>query len=395
MSFASSNRAALRGVRETVFGVTDATPVFERFRYNSESLNYNISNIVSEEIRDDRMTSDLIQVSADASGDVAMELSYGAYDQYIEGVFAQSAGFSAVQNVAAIDISALDDAGFQAYASVGETLTVFPVGMWVAVQGFANTDLNGFFRVKVSTAGQLTMYRAFIAAESAGASVTLDNGGQIKNGTDLMSFTLQKFLQDATTPTYFNFEGMRAGSMSLDFQTAQILQGTLGFMGLRQVTSTTEITGQTVTDTFNSTPMNGVSNVLDIIVDDAISTANFQSLTLEMNNNLRAQDGIGSLGHLGIALSRLELSGSVGLYFEDSSMYDLYLNGTAFSLSFRVKDTTNNQYIFTLQNVKFESGTVVSGGLDQDVILDATWRAIMDPDTQSMIAIDKFTALDL
>ena len=141
--------------------------------------------------------------------------------------------------------------------------------------------------------------------------------------------------------------------------------------------------------------MNGVSNVLDIIVDDAISTANFQSLTLEMNNNLRAQDGIGSLGHLGIALSRLELSGSVGLYFEDSSMYDLYLNGTAFSLSFRVKDTTNNQYIFTLPNVKFESGTVVSGGLDQDVILDATWRAIMDPETLSMIAIDRFTALDL
>jgi len=395
MSFASSNRAALRGTPETVFGVTDATPVFERFRYNSESLNYNISNIVSEEIRDDRMTSDLIQVSADASGDVAFELSYGAYDQYLEAMFAQSSGFSAAQNIAAVDVSALDDGGFQAYASVGETLTVFPVGVWVAVGGFVDPTLNGFFRVKTSTAGQLTMYRSFIAAEAAGAAVTLDNSGSIKNGVDLMSFTIQKFLQDATTPTYFNFEGVRAGSMSLDFATAQILQGTFGFMGLRQVTSTSEIAGQTVTDLFTNTPMNAVSNVLDILVDNAISTANFQSLTLEMNNNLRAQDGIGSLGHLGIALSRLELSGSVGLYFEDSSMYDLYLNGTGFALSFRVKDVQNNHYIFTLPNVKFESGTVVSGGLDQDVILDATWRAIMDPATQSMISIDRFEAINL
>jgi len=183
--------------------------------------------------------------------------------------------------------------------------------------------------------------------------------------------------------------------MSLDFATAQILQGTFGFMGLRQVTSTSEITGQTVTDLFTNTPMNAVSNVLDILVDNTISTASFQSLTLEMNNNLRAQDGIGSLGHLGIALSRLELSGSVGLYFEDSSMYDLYLNGTGFALSFRVKDVQNNHYIFTLPNVKFESGTVVSGGLDQDVILDATWRAVLDPATQSMISIDRFEAINL
>jgi hypothetical protein len=164
-------------------------------------------------------------------------------------------------------------------------------------------------------------------------------------------------------------------------------------MGTEQQKDTNAISGQSVTDNFTNTPMNAVSNVLDIAIDDTNATARFSSLSLELNNNLRAQDAIGSLAHIGIALGRLEVTGGINLYFEDSSMYDLYLNGTGFTLSFRVKDISNNHYIVTVPNVKFESGTIVAGGLDQDVALDATWRAIMDPATNTMISIDRFATV--
>ena len=82
MTLATANRASLRFIEEVTFGQTPATPAFNELRYTGESLNYNIENVVSDEIRSDRMTSDLVQVSADASGDVNVEISYDAYDAF-------------------------------------------------------------------------------------------------------------------------------------------------------------------------------------------------------------------------------------------------------------------------------------------------------------------------
>ena len=83
-SFATSNRTDVRYVSETVFGTTPATPALAAVRYTGESLNFNIKNTKSAEIRSDRMTTDLVQVQADASGDINFELSYTSFDDFIE-----------------------------------------------------------------------------------------------------------------------------------------------------------------------------------------------------------------------------------------------------------------------------------------------------------------------
>jgi hypothetical protein len=310
----TSNRTALRYVPEVTFGTTPATPAFKDIRYTGESLNYSIKNVVSNEIRSDRNTTDLVRVSADAAGDVQFEMSFLSFDAFIEAALCNS--FSA------------------------------PVS----------------------------------------------NLSSIKNGTALKSFSLQKHFQDLDTPVFQTFNGCRVGGLTLDFKTGQILTGSFSFMGLGATTGTAQIAGATTTASpgVSENVMNAVTDLIEIKENGVASTMVIRALSLNLNNNLRAQDAIGSLPHVGVALGKLEITGNIEAYFADLTAYNRFINGTAFALSFKVNDSTGDYYRFTLPAVKYESGQVVAGGLDQDLVFQGTWRAIYDPTSACMIQIDKF-----
>lgn len=307
----TSNRTAIRVVPETVFNTTPATPAFQNMRYTGESLAYAIKNIVSSEIRSDRATADLIQVGADVSGDLNVELSFDTFKSLIEGAFCSTFGA--------------------------------PVGT-------------------VST---------------------------IKNGTALKSFTIQKHFQDLAVPVFQNFSGCRVGGMKLDFKTGAILTGSFSFMGCAASNSTAQIAGATFVDPgATSDVFNAVSNLVNITENGSAMAAKVRSMSLELNNNLRAQEAIGTLGNVGIALGKLDVSGAIELYFEDTTEYTRFLNNTSFSLSFKLLDATGNYYTFTLPKVKYEEGNITSGQLDQDLMVSGKWRALYDTTSACMIQLD-------
>ena len=312
MANATSNRTALRIVKETVFGVTPASPALQTLRYTGESLNYNIKTEQSKEIRDDRNTADLVRVSSDAAGDIQFELSHKSFDLLIE-------------------------------AALG----------------------NSF------------------SAPTAGLST-------VKNGVTPMSFSIQKAFQDATTTVYQTFKGARVGGLSLDFKTGSILTGSVSFMALSADMATTQITGATVLAASTSPIMNSVTDVVEIKENGVASTAVIRSMSLNLNNNLRAQDAVGNLAHIGLALGKMEITGNLEIYFSDINTYLKFVNGTAFGLSFKMQDSTGDYYKVTIPAAKYETGQVVSGGLDQEVVLQASWRAIYDATAACMIQVDRY-----
>lgn len=468
MSFqpGTSNRTALRFVKEVTFKETPNNPVLKSLRYTGESVAYNRRNITSNEIRDDRMTADLITVGADVSGDLNYELSFASFDELIEGALCAEWGV--------------------------------PVG----------------------------------------------NVSSIKNGVNLLSFTIQKHFQDLAQPIFQNFLGCRIGGITLDFQTGQILTGTFSVMGCLAETGTTQIPGATITAPgLGNEPMNAVSNlsqiekagdqvvlvnvtnggsgytsaplvaftggsgtgatavaVIDGEVDSititaagsgyttatatitggggsgalatvtlnsgAIDTititdpgsgytsaptvtingdgtgatatasidaevigvtvtnggngyesaptvsftggagtgaaataalagpmaAKIRSMSMELTNNLRGQEAVGVLGYIGIALGRLEITGNIELYFENGDEYQSFLDNDEFKFSFVVQDSAGNSYKFIFPRVKYEEGTILSGGLDQDLMVNGRWRAIYDATSDCMIEIVRTAA---
>ena len=313
-NLATSNRTALRLVKETVFGTTPTTPALKEIRYTGESLNFNQTKTTSNEIRSDRNTSDILITGADASGDINVELSIASFDDLIEGAFAAS--FSA------------------------------PVA----------------------------------------------NLSDIKNGTSLLSYTIQKHFQDLDVPAYQNFNGCRVGGMNLEFTNGSILTGSFSIMGLNSTIGTSQIAGATIVAAPTQSVMNAVTDLVEIEEDGVASTMVIKTLSLNLNNNLRAQDAIGTLGHVGIALGRLEVIGNISAYFKDLTQYNKFLNNTSFKLGFKCIDDVNDYYEFTLPNCKFESATIVSGGLDQDIMIEGSYRAIYDPVSGCTIQCNRYNA---
>lgn len=81
-----SNTAWDGGGGGTTFssGSNSSTTIWKQLRYTGETLNFNIENTQSSEIRPDRVQADLVQTSASGAGDVNAELSYGSYDDFLE-----------------------------------------------------------------------------------------------------------------------------------------------------------------------------------------------------------------------------------------------------------------------------------------------------------------------
>lgn len=307
-TYASSNRTALSYIEEATFG-TDPGTAKKEIRYTGESLNFNISNTVSDEIRSDRQTTDLVQVSAEAAGDINIELSYGTFDDFMEGAFASD---------------------------------------WQVDTPGAGTD-------------------------------TLENGVVLK------SYSIDKELQDANPVVNFGYTGMRVGSMSLSFSVGSIVTGSFSFMGLDTVTGAAASPAATSPSTTNV--MNAVGNVSGIEIDGGASTACYNSFEMTLSNALRGQDCIGTLGHSGVAMGRLDLTGSINIYFVDAAEFTKFKAGTAFSFQFTITDAATNAYTFLLPELKYETLEIVSGGLDSDMMVNATWRAILDSAAGTMIEV--------
>jgi hypothetical protein len=317
MSFqpGTSNRTAVRFVKETVFGTTPATPAFRNLRYTGENLVFNQRSVSSEEIRPDRMTADLVRVGAEVSGDVNIEMSYGSFDELIE-------------------------------AALASTFSV----------------------------------------PSGGDST-------IKNGVELQSFTFQKHFQDLAVPIFQNFRGCRIGGFSLDFRSGQILTGSFSVMGLSASSSNAQVAGATFTSPgVGNEVLNAVTNLVELEKDGVAMATKVRSMTLDLNNNLRGQEAIGYLGNVGIALGRLEIMGNIELYFENGTEYATFLANDDFSISFKLVDPDGNYYVFTMPRVKYEEGTINSGGLDQDLMVNGRWRALYDDATSCMIQVDRHEA---
>lgn len=218
---------------------------------------------------------------------------------------------------------------------------------------------------------------------------SLPGTSTIKNGVLESSFTVQKTFNDTTAVTYQTFTGQVIGGMGIDFASGSILTGKFSVMGSSASMSTSQIAGATVMASGSDVPMNGVNNVQSITEDGVTSTSKFKKISMSLDNSLRAQDAIGSLGPIGIGRGTCNVTGSFDIYFSDLAMYNRFLTNTSLALAFKAQDSTGSFYHFKMPSIKIEKADIVSGGKDQDMMVTCTYRAIFDPVTSCTLQIDR------
>lgn len=382
--FGTSNRVALRQVAESTWGTTPATPSLDAVRFTSEGLNYNADFITSEEIRADRMTPDTIQVSSQAGGDINGEWSYATYDAFIAaamyGTWASTGTPQTAATLAIVKVGGTPNTWSITDSGSALDGNSWVVGQFVKVAGFATAG-TFFAEILTITAGEVTIAPLTdVASEAAGDSVTVTPMDFVRNGVTKSSFTIQKAFTDLATPELWNFTGSRISTWNLELATGSILTTAFGVLAKDAEMTETQFAGATVNSANTNTVLNAVDNVAAIVFDGdpGGSTYYFNSLSVNLDNALRGQEAVGTLGLIGVEAGRLSLTGSIELYFENSALFDKFRAATAFNLSFLAQDAAGNSYIVTIPRAKYTSMEIVAGGNDQDIFASAQFEGIIN-----------------
>lgn len=391
--FGTSNRVSVGYVAESTWGTTPSTPAITGLRFNSESLNYNAKFVTSDEIRADRMTPDTIKTSQQGDGDISGELTYATYEAFMEAAFFTTWVTTGTTTSAATDL---------AITVVGSVFTItsgatdwtaksLVVGQWMKFTGFAQGTFYG--QIVSIAAGALVIYPSqLLTAVASGASVTATPLNYLRNGTTKKQFTIQKAYNDLTAVTYQNFVGSRVGTWKLDLSTGQIAKTSFGIVAKDANMTTTQFSGATAVAVNTNPVMNAVDNVVGVVFDGDPTTQAyyFNSFSFTLDNALRGQEAVGTLGLIGLEPGRLKTTGSMEIYFADSTAFAKFRAATALSVHLVISDANGNGYILAIPRAKFTKMEIVAGGLDQDIFAKCDFEALVNTAGTYQVQLSRF-----
>lgn len=158
---AEANRAVLRYLAEDpdCWGVTPSSGSTREMRIISSSLTANKETVVSNELRADRMVSDVVEVAASSGGEINVEFSAGSLDDFMQafllGAWTRPMTFDKFEGTAV----SITDAGGATRIDIsgGDFSDYFVAGRRIKTEGFTSHLNNDYWQVlSVAFAGGVT-----------------------------------------------------------------------------------------------------------------------------------------------------------------------------------------------------------------------------------------------
>jgi len=388
-------RYKLEGTNGSNFSTVNVSGSPADLRRTDDSLGFKTQTQTSQEIRSDRMTTDLVLVGASAEGGINFELSYNEYDTLLESVLQGAWTVYGTAGVGTTFAAAYTATTITAAVAPSTTsaFTTLAKGQWIRISHPGNANDKKLVQISKtvspgSAAGTVITVEAStpltVVTSTAGAII---QSSMLLNATTLRSFSFERDHSDITD-RYVMFRGMTSSKLSLNFQSGAIVTGSMEFMGKDQLSPTTSTgfsggasTASKINDVVNAVA--GVGNIYEggSIIGTVASGVYIKSLTLDVDNGLRGRDAIGVLGNAEIAAGTLSVTGKMSVYFANKTLFDKFITSTASSLAFSAQDSLGNGYMISLPKVKFSEGNIVSGNKDSDSMIEMGYTALMDTTT--------------
>lgn len=344
-------------VQEVTLGVTPTSPALTKINVVSSSIDANISTTVSNQITPNRANTSLVRTEGSTGGDLGIEWSYAAYDDFVEG--ALGGDFSTAVSLTATDISASStDNSINSVAAAFNTTNILP-GHWIKISGFTGagaTANNGIAKVVSITTSKIIVSGLTLVTDAAGESVTI-KGKSVRNGTTRKSYTIEKEFSDLSN-VFAVHKGCVVNGMSINAAVGSIVSGSFTFAGTTtSYPATTSGTGSEIAATANQSydPTDSIGTVW---IDGVASTTCIRSLNLTTSNNTRNQNCLGSLYPSGVSLGTLDVTAQAEMYFNDTALLNKFIAGTPVSISYSFSDIDGNYLVIDMPEVYFSSGNV-------------------------------------
>jgi hypothetical protein len=274
--------------------------------------------------------------------------------------------------------------------------TGLQLGQWFSVGGSVS-NLNKLLRVSTTVAPTTTVITldantpAIVEASVAGVTIRTS---RLTHGTTQTSFSIER--QSTDISQYFLYRGMTPSKMDLNISSGALSSCNFDFMGKDAVRAA--VTGLPGTATASNTydVMSGVSNTAACQVwlgTTPLSGTFAKSIALSFDNTLRAQDGICTLGSVGIGSGTINCTVNASIYFANGTLFDAFLANTNTQIIFSSVDSSGNGYVFTLPKANMSSYKVAAGSKDADLMLDIQFTCLRDS-TNAVAALQKVILID-
>ena len=205
-------------------------------------------------------------------------------------------------------------------ALAGDFTTLFAVGDLLKITGLTDVANEGkYIYVTALTATTIDFQGKGFADEVGDGDEILTKPEWMGIGQDQTSFHMEKNFLDLTDRT-ISYGGMLVDVMSMNFTYGELATGTFTFAGADYQTPAVPITNARVVDPAdNAQPVNASSDVGMVIIDGIRTPFCIQSLGLELNNNNRAKECMGSLPPQGQTPGSSSVTVSMEAYLADEN----------------------------------------------------------------------------
>lgn len=192
------------------------------------------------------------------------------------------------------------------------------------------------------------------------------------------AFTVEATYETGTTDTFKRIVGAEVASMTLNLRAAEILTGSVAFMG-RDSYFDDAIVGSATYVAGNTEPIMVGADFAALALD-GLDLAQLVSLDMTINNNMRERMVLGSLGPADLAAGTLEVTGSLTAFLSASAFDTLeaFMAGTATGIAFELGTVDTKITGFDIPNVILSDLKVMSETAEGDVMVSANWRALQD-----------------
>ena len=276
---------------------------------------------------------------------------------------------------------------FEELRYTGESL-VFNVETASSSQIRSDRNVSDVVRTQASTSGDVQFELSYGSFDTLLEGLMMGTWATdvLKNGTTLKSFSIEKYFEGLNK--YHTFKGLRVSSMSLDLGAGDMVTGSFAFLGKGIATGTSSASTGTPTAANSNSIFNAVDNVTVLKEGGSTYSDKVMSLSLNVENNLRANQSVGSLEATRIGFGQFNVSGSMSVYFQNQGVFDKFVNGTDSSIEFTLSDGTNS-YNVLIPKVEYTAANVTAGGANSDVMAEVEFTAKYDATNDCTLKITR------
>ena len=382
MTIASGSRHQVAYIAESTYGVTPVTPNLQIARaLAGVTLGLTKQTFASEELRSDRMPSDVKHGTRQVGGAIPFELSDNSWDDFLQAVLCGTWASPPALTGTTISASSVDNS---VNDSANGFLTAgFEPGTLLNIAGFTGSAGNNQTGLKIVsvTAGKMVLSGGTaLVTDAAGESVTLTSqASALKAGSVRRSFTIERFFQDLAQ--HMVYTGVEVNKMSLTVNASGIVKGSFDVIG--QAQSQAAISGATYTNPLTSTPYDGFSGSL---LEAGVLNSVITEIQFSLDNGMSAMFVVGSPNSLEPSIGRSKVEGTITAYFQDATLVNKFINETESSMEFTLGGNGSGVK-FKFPRIKYNGGSSPQVQNEGPVTLSLPFVTLYDSGIQSHVQI--------